>query len=92
MSREQLVVQRARKSFLTGKTKPLEYRIHQLRCLLRFVTERRGEIAASVKKDLGKVGSLQPHRLPQQCRRILQVRHRHMAIWQVPSQEFILYI
>lgn len=56
MSREQLAVQRARKSFQTGKTKPLEFRIHQLRCLLRFISERRSDIAAAVKEDLGKVG------------------------------------
>ncbi|XP_028276284.1 fatty aldehyde dehydrogenase-like [Parambassis ranga] len=54
MSREQLAVQRARKSFHTGKTKPLEHRIHQLRSLLRFVHERQKEIADAVKKDLGK--------------------------------------
>uniref|UniRef100_UPI0037E9AC33 aldehyde dehydrogenase family 3 member A2-like n=1 Tax=Semicossyphus pulcher TaxID=241346 RepID=UPI0037E9AC33 len=54
MSREQLVVQRARKSFQTGKTKPLEYRVHQLKSLLRFISERRGDIADAVKRDLGK--------------------------------------
>uniref|UniRef100_A0A3Q4GL16 Aldehyde dehydrogenase family 3 member A2 n=1 Tax=Neolamprologus brichardi TaxID=32507 RepID=A0A3Q4GL16_NEOBR len=54
MSRQQLAVQRARKSFQTGKTKPLESRIHQLRNLLRFVTERRKDIAEAVKKDLSK--------------------------------------
>ncbi|KAJ4935508.1 hypothetical protein JOQ06_017040 [Pogonophryne albipinna] len=54
MSREQLTVQRARKSFQTGKSKPLEYRIHQLKSLLRFITERRRDIADAVKKDLGK--------------------------------------
>ncbi|KAF3847243.1 hypothetical protein F7725_020271 [Dissostichus mawsoni] len=54
MSREQLAVQRARKSFQTGKSKPLEYRIHQLKSLLRFITERRRDIADAVKKDLGK--------------------------------------
>ncbi|XP_074535391.1 aldehyde dehydrogenase family 3 member A2-like [Halichoeres trimaculatus] len=54
MSREELVVQRARKSFQTGKTKPLEFRIHQLKSLKRLITERRGDIAESVKKDLGK--------------------------------------
>ncbi|XP_054457418.1 aldehyde dehydrogenase family 3 member A2-like isoform X1 [Anoplopoma fimbria] len=54
MSGELLVVQRARKSFQTGKTKPLEYRIHQLKSLLRFISERRRDIAAAVKLDLGK--------------------------------------
>lgn len=56
MSREQLVVQRARKSFHTGKTKPLEYRVHQLKSLLRFISDRRRDIADAVKRDLGKVG------------------------------------
>ncbi|XP_041670225.1 aldehyde dehydrogenase family 3 member A2-like isoform X2 [Cheilinus undulatus] len=54
MSREQLVVQLARKSFRTGKTKPLEFRIHQLKSLLRFISERQGDIADAVKRDLGK--------------------------------------
>ncbi|CAL8350023.1 unnamed protein product [Lota lota] len=54
MSREQLLVQRARKAFQTGKSKPLEYRVHQLRSLHRFVTERRQDIADAVKKDLYK--------------------------------------
>lgn len=53
MSREQLVVQRARKSFQTGKTKPLDYRIHQLKSLLRFTSERRKDIADAVKRDRG---------------------------------------
>ncbi|KAM3849632.1 aldehyde dehydrogenase family 3 member A2-like [Diretmus argenteus] len=54
MSREQLAVQRARKSFQTGKSKPLQYRIHQLKCLQRFLTERQKDIADAVKKDLYK--------------------------------------
>lgn len=56
MSRELLVVQRARKSFQTGKTKPLEYRIHQLKNLRRFISERQGDITEAVRRDLGKVG------------------------------------
>ncbi|CAL8336699.1 unnamed protein product [Boreogadus saida] len=54
MSREQSLVQRARKAFQTGKSKPLEYRLHQLRCLHRFITERRRDIADALKKDLCK--------------------------------------
>lgn len=48
-------MQRARRSFQTGKTKPLEFRLQQLKNLLRFISERRKDIAAAVKKDLGKV-------------------------------------
>lgn len=55
MSRGELAVQRARRSFQTGKTKPLEFRLQQLKNLLRFISERRKDIAAAVKKDLGKV-------------------------------------
>ncbi|XP_067101911.1 aldehyde dehydrogenase family 3 member A2-like [Osmerus mordax] len=54
MSREQLVVERARRAFQTGKSKPLEYRLHQLKSLLRFISERRTDIAQAVKKDLNK--------------------------------------
>uniref|UniRef100_A0A8C2FH11 Uncharacterized protein n=1 Tax=Cyprinus carpio TaxID=7962 RepID=A0A8C2FH11_CYPCA len=42
MSREQKAVDRARKAFLTGRSKSLEYRITQLKNLLRFVREREG--------------------------------------------------
>lgn len=55
MSRGELAVQRARRSFQTGKSKPLEFRLQQLKNLLRFISERRKDIAAAVKKDLGKV-------------------------------------
>lgn len=54
MSRNQVVVERARRAFQTGKSKPLEYRLHQLKCLLRFISEKRTEIAEAVKKDLYK--------------------------------------
>uniref|UniRef100_A0AAQ5ZFM7 Aldehyde dehydrogenase n=1 Tax=Amphiprion ocellaris TaxID=80972 RepID=A0AAQ5ZFM7_AMPOC len=49
-----LVVQRARTSFQTGRTKPLEYRIQQLKSLLSLISDRRTDIADSLKKDLGK--------------------------------------
>ncbi|XP_046892398.1 aldehyde dehydrogenase family 3 member A2-like [Hypomesus transpacificus] len=54
MSREQLVVERARRAFQTGKSKPLEYRLHQLKSLLHFISERRTDIAQAVNKDLNK--------------------------------------
>lgn len=58
MSREQKAVERARKAFLTGRSKALEYRITQLKNLLRFVKERQKEIAEGLKKDLKRVGVL----------------------------------
>ncbi|XP_072312196.1 aldehyde dehydrogenase family 3 member A2-like [Eucyclogobius newberryi] len=54
MSREELAFQRARKAFRSGRTRPLEFRRQQLKNLLRFMTERKKEIADAVKKDLGK--------------------------------------
>lgn len=55
MSREQKAVDRARKAFETGRSKPLEYRIEQLKNLQRLFTERQREIADAIKKDLNKV-------------------------------------
>lgn len=57
MSREQKAVARARKAFETGRSKPLEHRIHQLKNLQRLLTERKREIVDAIKKDLGKVSS-----------------------------------
>ncbi|CAG06497.1 unnamed protein product [Tetraodon nigroviridis] len=54
MSRGEVAVQRARRSFQTGKTKPLGFRLQQLKNLLRFLTERKKDIAAAVKQDMGK--------------------------------------
>ncbi|XP_065137360.1 aldehyde dehydrogenase family 3 member A2a isoform X2 [Paramisgurnus dabryanus] len=54
MSREQLAVQQARKVFMTGRSKPLDYRIKQLRNLSRFVTEKEKDIIDALKKDLHK--------------------------------------
>ena len=56
MSREQKAVERARKAFATGRSKPLEYRIGQLKNLLCFIEERQKEIADAMKKDLNRVG------------------------------------
>ncbi|XP_053702386.1 aldehyde dehydrogenase family 3 member A2b isoform X1 [Synchiropus splendidus] len=54
MSREQQAVARARKAFETGRSKPLEYRIFQLKNLLRLFKERQKEISDAIKKDLNK--------------------------------------
>lgn len=59
MSQQQKAVERARKAFRTGRTKPLEYRITQLKNLQRLFVERQKEIADALKKDLNKV--------PHQC-------------------------
>ena len=57
MSREQKAVARARKAFETGRSKPLEHRIRQLKNLQLLLTERKKEILDAINKDLGKVSS-----------------------------------
>lgn len=47
-------MKRARRAFQTGRSKPLDYRVRQLKSLHRFVSERRPEIAEAVRKDLHK--------------------------------------
>ncbi len=55
MSREQQAVLQARKAFMTGRSKPLDYRIIQLQNLKRFIKEKTTDIANAVRKDLHKV-------------------------------------
>uniref|UniRef100_A0A672KXG1 Aldehyde dehydrogenase family 3 member A2 n=1 Tax=Sinocyclocheilus grahami TaxID=75366 RepID=A0A672KXG1_SINGR len=55
MSREQQAVQQARKAFLTGRSKPLDYRIKQLQNLKRFIKEKTTDIANAMRKDLHKL-------------------------------------
>ncbi|MEQ2257131.1 hypothetical protein ILYODFUR_031382 [Ilyodon furcidens] len=54
MSREQLAVQRARRSFQTGRTRPLDFRTQQLRRLQSFIKERHRDIKDALQRDLGK--------------------------------------
>nr|AAI52641.1 Aldh3a2 protein [Danio rerio] len=54
MSREQLAVQQARKAFLTGRSKSLDYRIKQLKNLSQFIKERAADITNALRKDLYK--------------------------------------
>ncbi|MEQ2206823.1 hypothetical protein XENOCAPTIV_003369 [Xenoophorus captivus] len=65
MSREQLAVQRARRSFQTGRTRPLDFRIQQLRRLQSFIKERQRDIKDALQKDLGKI--------------LIQLRRPHLA-------------
>jgi aldehyde dehydrogenase (NAD+) len=43
-----------RVTFATGRTKPLEWRLRQLRGLSRLLTEREPDIAAALASDLGR--------------------------------------
>uniref|UniRef100_A0A8C6L7N7 Aldehyde dehydrogenase n=1 Tax=Nothobranchius furzeri TaxID=105023 RepID=A0A8C6L7N7_NOTFU len=45
---------KARKAFESGRSRPLEYRIYQLKNLKRLFTERQKEIADAINKDLNR--------------------------------------
>lgn len=52
---ERQAVQRAREAFLSGRTRPLEFRLQQLYALQRMITERETEICTAVKQDINRV-------------------------------------
>lgn len=55
MERMQQIVGRARAAFRTGRSRPLEFRIQQLKALERMVQEKEKQILAALKADLNKV-------------------------------------
>lgn len=57
------MVQQARKAFQTGRSKPLDFRIQQLKNLQRFILEKQNNITDALKKDLGKVNCNQQYDL-----------------------------
>nr|XP_016854273.1 PREDICTED: fatty aldehyde dehydrogenase [Anolis carolinensis] len=54
MEKIKQAVDRARAAFDTGKTRPLPFRIQQLKALRRMVEEREADITAALKADLNK--------------------------------------
>ncbi|XP_054857630.1 aldehyde dehydrogenase family 3 member A2 isoform X2 [Eublepharis macularius] len=54
MEKIKLAVERARNAFNSGKTRPLEFRIQQLKALERMVKEKEKEITDALKADLSK--------------------------------------
>ncbi len=48
------VVERLRATFDSGRTRPLQWRVGQLRALERMLTEREAEFAEALSKDLGR--------------------------------------
>ncbi|NWU41827.1 AL3A2 dehydrogenase, partial [Hylia prasina] len=56
MERMQQIVGRARAAFNSGRSRPLEFRIQQLKALERMVQEKEKEILAALKADLNKNG------------------------------------
>ncbi|NXD02134.1 AL3A2 dehydrogenase, partial [Certhia familiaris] len=56
MEKMQQIVGRARAAFKSGRSRPLEFRIQQLKSLERMVQEKEKEILAALKADLNKNG------------------------------------
>ncbi|CAN9510995.1 unnamed protein product [Ophioblennius macclurei] len=47
-------VQRAKEAFMSGRTRPLEFRLQQLQSLQRMITEKETEIATALKQDINR--------------------------------------
>uniref|UniRef100_A0A8C2Z3J0 Aldehyde dehydrogenase 3 family, member A1 n=1 Tax=Cyclopterus lumpus TaxID=8103 RepID=A0A8C2Z3J0_CYCLU len=51
---ERQAVQRAKEAFLSGRTRPLEFRLQQLHALQRMITEKEAEISTALKQDINR--------------------------------------
>ena len=47
-------IDRLRNTFLSGRTRPLQWRRQQLQALRRMLVEREGEFTTALHEDLGK--------------------------------------
>uniref|UniRef100_A0A673BEV8 Aldehyde dehydrogenase, dimeric NADP-preferring-like n=1 Tax=Sphaeramia orbicularis TaxID=375764 RepID=A0A673BEV8_9TELE len=54
-------VNRAKEAFLSGRTRPLEFRLQQLHALQRMITEKETEICTSLKQDINRVSGNMAH-------------------------------
>uniref|UniRef100_A0A3Q4H372 Aldehyde dehydrogenase n=1 Tax=Neolamprologus brichardi TaxID=32507 RepID=A0A3Q4H372_NEOBR len=52
-----LDLQRAREAFLSGRTRPLEFRLQQLHALQKMIAEKETEIATALKQDINRVST-----------------------------------
>ncbi|XP_012679554.1 aldehyde dehydrogenase family 3 member A2-like [Clupea harengus] len=51
---EKQAVDCARKAFLSGRSRPLQFRLQQLHALHRLITEKEAEIASALKQDINR--------------------------------------
>ena len=58
------VVQKLRTTFLSGKTRPVEFRKQQLQNLYKLLTENKNELIGALREDLCKVGEQRDQRSP----------------------------
>lgn len=63
---EKQEVDKARRAFNTGRSRVLQYRVEQLRALLRLIRERQVDISAALTHDLHRVRAVSVYRASHQ--------------------------
>lgn len=58
---ERQAVQRAKEAFLSGRTRPVEFRLQQLHALQKMITEKETEISTALKQDINRVSGNTTH-------------------------------
>lgn len=58
---ERQALQRAREAFLSGRTRPVEFRLQQLHGLQKMITDRETEISTALKQDINRVNGDTAH-------------------------------
>lgn len=70
---ERQAVQRAKEAFLSGRTRPIEFRLQQLHALQRMITEKETEISTALKQDINRVSGDIHHMLHAAVCRVYEV-------------------
>lgn len=52
---ERQLLQRAKEAFVSGRARPLEFRLQQLHALQRMILEKETEISTALKQDINRV-------------------------------------
>lgn len=52
---ERQALKQAREAFLSGRTRPTEFRLQQLHSLKSMITDKQTEIANALKEDINRV-------------------------------------
>ena len=81
-----LVVDRLRRSFATGRTRPREFRLRQLAGLARLLEDCESQICQAIRSDLGRseieTRIVETHLL----RREIELAQKHLAKWMRPER------
>lgn len=64
---EKQALRQAKEAFLSGRTRPIEFRLQQLQELQRMITEKEAEICTALKQDINRVCGDSVCGVPQGC-------------------------